>query len=160
MKSLGDESGSESGSDSDSDSDSDSKSGPDSDSESSEEEKSSGSLPVYDPKLSHSSWQFDKKTKYFKCNNSSWYSAISKKTHDKFTVELGTGVGSYMVGMIPKSSYNQNAANYNSGYFWYSSSSSLYGQGTKLSFSVYGGSTAGMKIGASFNRKKINNYIF
>jgi len=81
IKSLDAESGSDSksGSDSDSDSDSDSKSDSDSDSESSEEEKSSGSLPVFDVKLSHNSWQFDKKTKYFKCNNSSWYSAISKK---------------------------------------------------------------------------------
>jgi hypothetical protein len=56
--------------------------------------------------------------------------------------------------MIPKTSYNQNSSNYNNGYFWYSSSSSLYGQGTKLSFSVFGGSTNGMKIGALFNRKK------
>jgi len=79
---------------------------------------------------------------------------FQKKHHDKFTVELGVSVGSYMVGYIPKTSYNQNAANYNSGYFWYSSSSSLYGTGNKLSFNVMGGAAQGTKIGAVFNRKK------
>jgi len=63
-------------------------SGSDKDSEEEEEEEESGSdgggsggVAVFDPKASHSSWQFDKKTKIMKCNNSSWYTAISKKTY-------------------------------------------------------------------------------
>jgi len=95
-----------------------------------------------------------------KCNNGSWYTAISKKPHDKFTVELGTGVGSYMIGFIAKSSYNQNAANYTTGQYWYCSSSGLYGQGTRLTFSAGAGCTAGTKIGCIFFRKKmIISYI-
>jgi len=69
MKSLD-----ESSSDKDSDEESDEEeSGSDSDKE------SGGSVPVFDAKLSHSSWKFDKKTKFFICNNSSWFTAISKK---------------------------------------------------------------------------------
>jgi len=123
--------------------------------ESSDEEGGGGSLAVFDPKASHSSWTYDKKTKMMKCNNGSWYSAISKKPHDKFTVELGTGIGSYMIGFIVKSSFNQNAANYNTGQYWYCSSSGLYGQGTRLSFSAGAGCTAGTKIGCIFFRKKM-----
>jgi len=136
-------------------------SGSDKDSEEEEEEEESGSdgggsggVAVFDPKASHSSWQFDKKTKIMKCNNSSWYTAISKKPTDKFTVELGTGVGSYMIGFINKVSYNQNASNYNTGHYWYCSSSGLYGQGTRLSFSAGAGCNAGTKIGCVFDRKK------
>jgi hypothetical protein len=95
-----DESGSGSGSDKDSDSDSDKSS-----EEESEDEEEGGGVAVFDPKASHSSWTFDKKTKFFKCNNSSWYTAISKKPHDKFTVELGTGVGTYMSKIIFKISW-------------------------------------------------------
>jgi len=54
MKSVGEE-----------DSDKDSSNEEDEDGSDSEEEESGGSLPVYDPKLSHSSWQFDKKKKNF-----------------------------------------------------------------------------------------------
>jgi len=53
MKSVGEE-----------DSDKDSSNEEDEDGSDSEEEESGGSLPVYDPKLSHSSWQFDKKKKF------------------------------------------------------------------------------------------------
>jgi len=140
-------------------------SGSDKDSETEEEEEDeeeggSGGLAQFDPKLSHSSWQFDKKTKMMKCNNSSWYTAIAKKPADKFSVELGTGVGSYMIGFITKQSYNQNAANYNTGHYWYCSSSGLYGQGTRLSFSAGAGCTAVTKIGVVFDRKKmIVSYI-
>jgi len=146
MKDMDDSDGSGSGSGSDKSSDEE---------EEEEEEEGGSSTPVFDPKASHSSWAFDKKTKMMKCNNSSWYTAIAKKPCDKFTVELGTGVGSYMIGFITKSSYNQNASNYNTGHYWYCSSSGLYGQGTRLSFSAGAGCTAGTKIGCVFNRKKL-----
>jgi len=136
---------------SDSESDSESKS----DSEESEEGGSSSTLAVFDPKSSHSSWSYDKKSKFMKCNNGSWYTAISTKSIDKFTIELGSGVGSYMVGFILKSSYNQNAANYNTGHYWYASSSGLYGQGNRITFNASGGCNSGTKIGCIFNRKKL-----
>jgi len=133
----------------------------DNDSESEEEEEEdgedggSGGVAVFDPKASHSSWTFNKKTKYMTCSSGSWNACISKKPCDKFTVELGTGVGSHMIGFIAKGSFQQNnTCNYNNGYFWYTSSSSLYGIGNKLSFSVYGGATSGMKFGNIFDKKK------
>jgi len=116
-----------------------------------EEEGGSGGVPVYDPKASHSSWTFNKKTKFLSCSSASWNACISKKPCEKFTVELGTGCGSHMIGFIAKASFQQNnTCNYNNGYFWYSSSSSLYGIGNKLSFSVNGGSSSGMKIWKCF----------
>jgi hypothetical protein len=56
MKSLDDD---ETGSDKDSDEESEEE-GSDS-----EEEESGGGTPVFDVKLSHNSWKFDKKTKFF-----------------------------------------------------------------------------------------------
>jgi hypothetical protein len=118
-----------------------------------EDEEEGGSSVEYDPKASHSSWQYNKKTKFFTCQNSSWYTAISKKPTTKFTVELGTGVGSYMVGFIKKQTYNQNSSNYSNGHFWYGSSSGLYGP-NQLSFSLSAGCSQGTKIGAVFIPKK------
>jgi len=60
-----------------------------------------------------------------------------------------------MVGFISKSSYNQSASNYNTGHYWYCSSSGLYGQGERLSFSASAGSNQGTKIGCLFIRKKM-----
>jgi len=120
--------------------------------------ESGGSLPVYDVKLSHNSYKYDKKTKIFTCTTG-WYTAISTKPHDKFTVELMSNAGSYMVGFISKASYNQSASNYNTGHYWYCSSTGLYGTGERLSFSAGAGSNQGTKIGCSFNRKKYDYYL-
>jgi len=124
-----------------------------------EEDGDGGSLSVFDAKRSHSSWTFDKKTKYFKCGNSSWYTAVAKKVTNKFTVELGPSVGSYMIGFIKKEIYNQNGSNYSSGHYWYCSSSGLYGP-NQLSFSYSGGCSQGTKIGVVFDPKKKKLFHF
>jgi len=128
---------------------------------SSEEESEEGSdkevgdsLSVYDEKLSHNTYKFDKKTKIFTCTTG-WYTATAKKPTDKFTVELMTNAGSYMVGFINKISYNQNAANYSTGHYWYCNSGGLYGQGQMLTFNSNAGSNQGTKIGCLFMRKKL-----
>jgi len=89
------------------DDDDDSKSsGSESKSEEEEEEEDGedggSSLSVFDPKASHSSWTYNKKTKFMTCSSSSWNACISKKATTKFTVELGTGCGSHMMGLIEK----------------------------------------------------------
>jgi len=142
------------------DMDDDDEDGSDKSSEEEEEEEeeygeSGGGLPMIDLKASNTGWSYDKKTKYNKCSHSSWFAFITKKPTDKFTIELGSGVGSHMIGFIAKNAYQINGqSNYNNGYFWYTSSSSLYGIGNKLSFGVSGGSSQGMKFGCVFNRKK------
>jgi len=141
-----DESGSGSGSDKDSEEEEEE--------EGSDSDSGSGSLPEYDVKLSHSSWQFDKKKKVFTCTTG-WYTAVSKKPADKYTVECITNVGSYMVGFINKTQYNQSQSNYNTGHYWYCSSTGLYGQGERLTFSAGAGSNQGTKIGCLFDRKKL-----
>jgi len=151
MKDMDDDSGSGSGSEKDSEEETEEE-------EEGEEEESGGSLPEYDVKLSHNSWQYDKKKKVFTCTTG-WYTAVAKKPTDKFTVECITNVGSYMVGFINKIQYNQSQSNYNTGHYWYCSSTGLYGQGNRLSFSAGAGSNQGTKIGCLFDRKKINYFI-
>jgi len=146
--------------DMDDDDDDDSKSDKSDEEEEEEEEEEgedggSGGLAVFDPKASHTSWTFNKKTKFMSCSSTGWNACISKKPTDKFTVELGTGCGSHMMGFIEKSRFQQNSTcNYNNGYFWYTNSSSLYGIGNKMSWGIQGGSSSGMKFGAVFDRKK------
>jgi len=120
-----------------------------------EEDGGSGGVPMMDVKLSHSSWSFNKKTKFMTCTSTAWNAFITKKPCDKFTVELGTGCGSHMTGFITKDKYNKDStSNYNNGYYWYTNSNSLYGVGNKLSWGIQGGSSAGMKFGVVFDRKK------
>jgi len=94
--------------DMDDDDDDDSKSDKSSEEEEEEgEEEEDGEgggsgLAVFDPKASHSSWVFNKKTKFMSCSSTGWNACISKKPTDKFTVELGTGCGSHMMGFIEK----------------------------------------------------------
>jgi len=83
-----------------------------------EDEDGGSSTPTFDPKASHSSWTFNKKTKYMTCTSVSWNACISKKPTNKFTVELGTGCGSHMMGLIEKIKFQQNnTCNYNQGFF-------------------------------------------
>jgi len=126
-----------------------------SETEEEDEEEGGGSLPVFDPKASHSSWTYNKKTKFMTCSSSSWNAFISKKPTTKFTVELGTGCGSHMMGLIEKSKFQQNnTCNYNNGFFWYTNSNSLYGIGNKMTWGIQGGSTQGMKFGCVHDKKK------
>jgi len=150
--------------DMDSGSDGSEKSDKDSEEEESEEgsDEGSSSMPIMDLKRSNSNWTYDKKSKVMSYNgNGSWFSMITKKPNDKFTIELCTYVTNYMVGFIEDSKYNQNnSLNYNSGYCWYANTNALYGVGTgKQSWSVNGGTAQGTKIGCVWNKKKRNYYI-
>jgi len=151
MKDLQDSEGS--GSDKDSD-----KSSEEEEEEEEEEDGgSSGKVVELDLKASYNAFanSYDKKTKLYSATTSGWYSGIGKKVADKFAVEFGNNCSPVMVGYISKDKYNQNAANYNSGFCYYVSSNYLYGS-NMISGSSYSGASynSGSVLGVEFFRKK------
>jgi len=148
MKDMDDDDASGSGSDKDSEEEEE---------EDEEESGGSGKIPELDLKTSHNSFanSYNKKTKEYTATTSSWFSGIAKKPQDKFAVQFGNGCNPVMVGFISKDRYNQNSANYNSGYCYYVSSSHLYGS-NMVSGSSYSGCqcNAGQIVGVEFFRKK------
>jgi len=123
--------------------------------ESEESEEGGSSMPMMDLKRSNSNWAYDKKTKIMTFNSTSWYSMITKKPNDKYTIELCSYVTYYMVGFIEDNKYNQSSLSYNNGYCWYANTNTLYGLSTgKQSWSVNGSTSQGTKIGCVWNKKK------
>jgi len=112
--------------------------------ESEESEEGGSSMPMMDLKRSNSNWAYDKKTKIMTFNSTSWYSMITKKPNDKYTIELCSYVTYYMVGFIEDNKYNQSSLSYNNGYCWYANTNTLYGLSTgKQSWSVNGSTSQG-----------------